>query len=167
MHIQKPLLQVCNQHWHSPWHIKLSRCSKQHVWMGRISLPFQSPPHRPCRCCHCLWTGGGSDSRFQCSWVYIQSGSREPSSQSQPGQRLQICQWQKVQMQTLLWGRVKNNSYSNRFTKKSWYLTGRDIMRFKGPNPAVITRKKPLLTAAESCIKDMTHKTACLTLTAA
>lgn len=135
MHVQKTLIPASKHHWHSPWHIKLSRCSKQHVWMERTSLPFRSPPHPQCRCCRCLWTGGGHDSRFQCSWVYIQSGSKEPSSQSQPGQRLQICQWQKVQRQTLLRGKVKNNNYSNGFRRKFWYLKGMRYNERQGTKP--------------------------------
>lgn len=161
MYRQKPLLRVSNHPRYSPWHIKLSRCLKQHVWMERISSPFQSPPHPQCRCCHCWWTGGGSDSRFQCSWVYTQSGSMEPSSQSQPGQHLQICQWQKVQMQTLLWGKVKSSYYSNKF-KIVLVPEGRNITGGKGAHTAVITWKKPLLTPAEPCIKCMTQKGGCL-----
>lgn len=159
-HIQKPTIQVCKHPWHSPWHIKLSKCSKQHVWMERTSLPSQSLPHPQCRCCRCLWTRDGPDSRFQCSWVYTQSGSREPSSQSQPGQRLQICQWQKVQMQTLLWGKVKNSNYSNRL--KITLVPERKWREVRDQTPQVLPRKSPCWLQQSPAAKAW-HKTTYLT----
>lgn len=88
----KPWLGETAQLTHSPWHIRRSKCSEQHVWRERTSEPFLSLPGPQCRCCRCWWTGGVPGSLYWYNLAGTLSGSMVLGDQWPLARRLQKCQ---------------------------------------------------------------------------